>query len=233
MDIVIRRNITAADQVIQWYKEANVQWRKHLNIPQQDNKQPRVLIVGQGGSGKTTFAAALASIINVDVLSVDRIAYEPGTWTKCSAKDLQQHLQSYIEAHANNQGFIIESIYIDASDTEKAIEKSIDWLLATNQIDLVVWINKRLTTRLYRILKRSMRRWLGLEQQIPGNVETWKSVKRLVSKQWNTSTTTTQKMNKFWMDLFYAGHMKCGDEVQTDIGKLNLALLLNSKEKST
>lgn len=70
----------------------------------------RIHIVGNSGSGKSTTAAALATILGVPLLSLDTVLWKPG-WEMTPPDEFQTTVRSYIDQHKDS-GWIADGDYM-------------------------------------------------------------------------------------------------------------------------
>jgi adenylate kinase family enzyme len=59
----------------------------------------RILIIGSGGAGKSTFAKALGAILELPVIHLDQAYWKPG-WEKPSREEWSQTVDALIAQHA-------------------------------------------------------------------------------------------------------------------------------------
>jgi adenylate kinase family enzyme len=162
------------------------------------NSNFKILVIGQGGAGKTTLAKEIAAQFQLQYVGFDRLAVKPNTnWEKRNLQEFQAAFQETMRKLPTGQGVVFEGILIDAHDSNHCRQLIIEQMLQRGEFSDVVWIDVPFEVRIYRIVKRSIRRWLGLEAQ-GANVEKFSNVKALLSKQWKTSETTLSRMNSIW-----------------------------------
>jgi adenylate kinase family enzyme len=118
----------------------------------------RVSVVGSSGSGKTTFAAALAERLGVPHVELDAIYWGPN-WTLTPVEPLMAALQEI----AATDAWVCDGNYGARSPL---IERA----------DTVVWLDLPLRTCLARILRRTDRRIRTNERLWSDNRESWREV---------------------------------------------------------
>jgi adenylate kinase family enzyme len=97
----------------------------------------KVLIIGPGGSGKSTFAAKLGALLNIQVTHLDQSYWKPG-WVKPSAEEWL----STVEELINRDSWIIDGNY---SGTLEVRVKA---------CDTIVFLDIARTLCLWRIVRR-------------------------------------------------------------------------------
>jgi adenylate kinase family enzyme len=121
-----------------------------------DRSMRRVSVVGASGSGKTTFAAALARRLDIPHIELDAIYWGPD-WTLTPADTLMAALREV----AVTDDWVCDGNYAARSPL---IERA----------DTVVWLDLPLRTCLARILRRTDRRIRSNERLWSDNRETWR-----------------------------------------------------------
>ena len=121
-----------------------------------DRPMRRVSVVGASGSGKTTFAAALAERLGVPHIELDAIYWGPD-WTLTPVDTLMAALRevALTDAWVCDGNYAARSPLIERADT-------------------VVWLDLPLRTCLARILRRTDRRIRTNERLWSDNRETWR-----------------------------------------------------------
>jgi adenylate kinase family enzyme len=118
----------------------------------------RVSVAGISGSGKTTFARALAERLDVAYVELDALHHGPN-WKEVSRDELRARVRAAIAAAP--EGWVIDGNYRGKLD---------DIVLA--QADTLVWLELPLRVSLGRLVTRTWRRWRTQEELWHGNRET-------------------------------------------------------------
>ncbi|HEY8648945.1 MAG TPA: AAA family ATPase [Candidatus Limnocylindria bacterium] len=116
----------------------------------------RVSVVGTVGSGKTTFARALARKLDVPYVELDALHWGPG-WTPADDGLMRERVAQAIAGDA----WVIDGNYW----------RKIGGLVWT-RADTVVWLDPPWLLTFIRVLLRTIRRSLGRAELFGGNRET-------------------------------------------------------------
>ena len=114
----------------------------------------RVNVVGNSGSGKTTFAAALAARLGVPHVEIDALNWAPN-WTEVPDDVLRERVGQAVAADA----WVVDGNYGRVRD------------LIWSRADTVVWLDFPLSIVLSRVIRRTARRVISREQLWSGNRE--------------------------------------------------------------
>lgn len=117
----------------------------------------RVSVAGISGSGKTTFARALAARLGVPYVELDALHHGPN-WTEATADELRARVEAAITAAPD--GWVIDGNYRSKLD---------DIVLA--QADTLVWLELPLRVSIARLARRTWRRLRTREELWHGNRE--------------------------------------------------------------
>jgi adenylate kinase family enzyme len=114
----------------------------------------RVVVVGTSGSGKSTFARALAQALRLPCVELDAHFWGPG-WTPRDPEPFRHRIADL----AAGEGWVVDGNY--------GVVRSVLWPRATD----VVWLNYGRVTVFSRILWRTVRRVATQEPLWSGNRE--------------------------------------------------------------
>ena len=115
----------------------------------------RVSVIGSTGSGKTTFAKALAARLGVPFVELDALHWGPG-WNEATPEELRARVGAIIAQ---------DSWVIDGNYFRKIGE------LVWTRADTVVWLDPPWSLTFVRILLRTIRRSLTRVELWNGNRE--------------------------------------------------------------
>jgi adenylate kinase family enzyme len=119
----------------------------------------RVVIVGNSGSGKSTFARQLATRLGVPHIELDAIYHQPG-WAPLPASEFTRRVA---DATADG-GWVVDGNY--------SAVRAMVWERATT----VVWLDLPRHIIMRRIIWRTLRRVGGRIELWNGNRERWRDV---------------------------------------------------------
>jgi adenylate kinase family enzyme len=114
----------------------------------------RVAVVGTSGSGKTTFAAALAAAMGAPHIDLDAVTWQPG-WVALHETDHDEFLRRCAAAMAA-EAWVSCGNYITSRPP-----------LLARATDLV-WLDYPLHVVMPRVIRRSLTRAIGGEELWPG-----------------------------------------------------------------
>jgi adenylate kinase family enzyme len=138
----------------------------------------RVMVVGQPGSGKSTFARALGARTGLPVIHIDRIHWKAG-WVERSREE-KTRLCREVEA---GEAWIFEGGH------------SATWDSRVARADLLVWLDRPLPLRLWRVLRRAWRHYGSTRPDLPeGCPELLRTLPPFVAFIWRTRRTSREAM---------------------------------------
>jgi adenylate kinase family enzyme len=118
----------------------------------------KVAVIGGTGSGKSTVSRALAERLVVPHVELDALFWKPN-WEMRTAEEFGP----IVAAALDSDGWVADGNYRTRLGT-----------LVLDQADLVVWLDMSLTTKLWRLLRRTTRRVRTREQLWGTNVDSWR-----------------------------------------------------------
>lgn len=112
----------------------------------------RVIVAGTSGAGKTTLAAAIAERLGIEHVEIDGLFHGPG-WTP------QPSFMDDVRAFAEGEAWVTEWQYDLARP------------LLLSRATLAVWLDYPVGLRMWRVVRRTVRRRLRREELWNGNLE--------------------------------------------------------------
>jgi adenylate kinase family enzyme len=106
----------------------------------------RIHVIGNSCSGKSTLGARLARVLKVPLVELDALNWEPGWVSLASANP--EELERRIRRATQGEGWIVAGSYKDYS-------QRIFW----PRLHSVVWLDLPMPLLIWRVVKRSWRRW--------------------------------------------------------------------------
>jgi adenylate kinase family enzyme len=138
----------------------------------------RVMIIGQPGSGKSTLARALGERTGLPVIHIDKIHWRPG-WVERSGEEKTRLCR---EAEAQDR-WIFEGGHSETWDSRVA------------RADLLIWIDRPLALRLWRVLRRTLTGLGRSRPDLPDNCpERLDRLPDFVRYIWTTRRTLRARM---------------------------------------
>lgn len=122
----------------------------------------RISVVGTSCSGKSTFAAKLATMLGYKHVELDSLHWQAG-WVEVS----DDVMRSRVRAACEEPQWVIDGNYACVRD------------LVWGRADMIIWLDYRLSIVLWRSIARTLRRAVTGEPCCNGNRE---SVLRLISR---------------------------------------------------
>lgn len=183
-------------------------WASTFQTPLRLNKRVHKKIVifdTSGGSGKTTLARNIVKQVdsNYSVVSQDDYKYGEG-WQRRTDEEFTQEVNEAIE-DCDGQ-YVYEGTYMDLKLPAQRV--MMDELI--EGADLVIWYDTPKWVIVWRKALRSLKRWLRVEPQGSGGLETLTSVKNMIKKlfaQYDDRRTAIESMwkKKIEGDVLYEG----------------------------
>ena len=130
----------------------------------------RVSVVGNSGSGKTTFARELAEVMGVRHVELDAIFHQPG-WKELPREEFRARVAQVTSAPR----WVIDGNYSAVRD------------LVWARADTVVWVDPPQALVMARVVRRTLRRVFTREELWNGNRESWSNLfssKSIVMWSW-------------------------------------------------
>jgi adenylate kinase family enzyme len=99
----------------------------------------KILVIGSGGAGKTTFAKRLSSIVNIDVIHLDTLYWNPG-WVETPKTEWRKTVEALIE----RDSWIMDGNYSGTLD------------IRIEACDTVIFLDLATRICLWRVIKRAI-----------------------------------------------------------------------------
>ncbi|HRG88651.1 MAG TPA: hypothetical protein PLW44_06485 [Chitinophagales bacterium] len=174
-------------------------------------KNKRIVVVGTSGSGKTTLARKLAAKHNIPHIELDVLYWQPG-WVETPMPEFIGKIETALH---ENTDWVICGNY--------NVAKNITLPAATD----IVWLDTPLYVNLWRVLKRSVVRWLTGKESFAGCPETFSHIfltkKSLLLWVWNTHA---ERRRKYTTMLTAANYPQAQIHIVKNSTEYNRALLL-------
>jgi adenylate kinase family enzyme len=122
------------------------------------HRQLKVAVIGPTGSGKTTFARALAEKLGLPHIELDVLFWKPG-WVESSAEELRANVEPLLAA----DGWVVDGNYSGKLGT-----------YVIDQADEIVWLDLPLRTTWPRLVRRTVRRLVTREVICGSNRESFR-----------------------------------------------------------
>jgi adenylate kinase family enzyme len=104
----------------------------------------KVLVIGSGGSGKSTFSKRLGEALGIEVIHLDRLNWQPG-WVETPKPELRARVEESVRRDA----WIMDGNYSGTLD------------IRLEACDTVVFLDVPRLVCLWRVLKRVVTYWNG------------------------------------------------------------------------
>lgn len=119
----------------------------------------KVLIIGLGGSGKSTTSSIICNENNMKHIGLDKIVFGEG-WSCRTYEEALSLLNLELDGKTK---YIIEGAYIGTENDKTVRSSIIEYLIDNNIIEDIVVLDVSFPIRFYRILLRSIYRYLGID----------------------------------------------------------------------
>ena len=110
----------------------------------------RIHIIGSIGSGKTTLAKVLSNQLNIPYYELDNVVRK--RLKTGDIKRTEQERDEYLNSIINNDHWIVEGVH------HKWVSPSF------KRADLIIYLDPKLATRKFRIIKRYIKQKIGVEK---------------------------------------------------------------------
>ncbi|MGH9184430.1 MAG: fused DSP-PTPase phosphatase/NAD kinase-like protein [Acidimicrobiales bacterium] len=153
----------------------------------------RAAVVGTSGSGKTTFAGALAAGLGVPHVQLDALYHQPG-WTALP----DEEFQAIVREAVAGDGWVVDGNY--------SMVRPLVWAPA----DTVVWLDYSRWTIMRRLVPRTVRRLATRTELWNGNRERWRDAvsrdpqRSILRWAWTTFDDDRQRYEAAGRDLAFA-----------------------------
>jgi hypothetical protein len=121
----------------------------------------RILVKGGSGAGKSTLARAIAGRFDLPHIELDALNHGPH-WRAVPAEELRAKVLAALDA---TRGWVVDGNYDNELGT-----------LVSDRADVIIWLDLALPTKLWRLMRRTARRWVTREELWNGNRETFRGV---------------------------------------------------------
>jgi adenylate kinase family enzyme len=122
----------------------------------------RISVVGCSGSGKTTFAAALAAALGVPHLELDSVFHQPG-WQPLPREEFRAVVGEFIVG----DGWVVDGNYGSVRE------------MIWQRADTVIWLDLPRGRVMRQIIRRTLGRMARRTELWNGNREQWRNLLRL------------------------------------------------------
>src|SRR5712691_1868967 len=109
----------------------------------------RVAVRGGTGSGKSTFARALARRLDLPYVELDALHHGPN-WREATAEELRAKVEAALD---DGRGWVVDGNYDSKLGT-----------LVLDRAELIVWLDLPLLVKLPRLVRRTVRRTRSREE---------------------------------------------------------------------
>jgi len=136
-------------------------WIQHPGPFADNDRVRRVSVVGNSGSGKTTFAAELGRRTGVPHLELDSVFHQPG-WQPLPTEEFRARVAGFTAG----ERWVVDGNYSKVQD------------LVWDRADTVIWLDPPRHRVMRRIVWRTLRRVFSGAELWNGNRESWRNLLR-------------------------------------------------------
>ena len=140
----------------------------------------RIMIIGQPGSGKSTLARMLGDLLELPVVHIDRIHWQPG-WK---------------EREPTEKGRLCHEVHIRPAWVFEG-GHSATWPERLERADTLIWLNFPVSVRAWRVILRTLKHHGNSRPDLPDGCPehfNWEFTHWI----WSTRNTGRLKMHKFF-----------------------------------
>ena len=119
----------------------------------------RYLVQGVSGSGKSTFATALAAALDAPYLELDSLFHQPG-WTPLELEEFRTSVRRVVE----EDRWVVDGNYSQVRD------------LVWDRADVVIFLDLSRSLVMQRVIRRTLSRLLRRQVLWHGNRESWRNL---------------------------------------------------------
>lgn len=138
----------------------------HNKLPLSNYK--RILVVGSPGAGKTTFSKQLAQKLNLRLIHIDDL-YWQSNWERTETSLMLDHLESLCQQDA----WIVDGNHLKTL------------AMRVRYADLVIFLDYSVSKCFNRFIKRSVKRYLGINDNLPINITNKFILLRKIKVPWH------------------------------------------------
>ena len=140
----------------------------------------RIMIIGQPGSGKSTLARMLGDLLELPVVHIDRIHWQPG-WK---------------EREPTEKGRLCHEVHIRPAWVFEG-GHSATWPERLERADTLIWLNFPLTVRAWRVALRTLKHYGKTRPDLPEDCPE-RFNREFIHWIWSTRNSGRLKMQEFF-----------------------------------